>query len=245
MVTMERIATQIAALLGRHPSDGWAVLRAAREEHLLLTNNVGQGTADTPHAVWLLLALVWRQAVRDSLFLARDICALSFGHGFRSFLGAQSGVWPMPDDQTARLRQGTFGDLIATLIDWHRCGCPAEVLDRSATPLHHLTFGLREGVPFAELEFRATRLNEDGHQVVDTYFYGDPIPNPRDGYFAFLNADRLADIAKILGPLGVASGGGGLRLVRPRAIDEDAENDGEIEIAAAGTEERPAAEQIH
>jgi len=251
-VTLQILGMRIAQLLGRKETDGWVYVRCARELGLLPTGRAGRGgggapMGDTPHAVLLLLAMAWGGGVRESLIQASETCALVFRDAVRNFVCA-GGIVPWPfENQSETLDGRTFGDAVANLINLHRAGIPEEewLLDRSVKP-HRLHFGTMEGVSFAKFERRSPGPNEDGHIIIDEFnFASAPAPGSRIERTQSLAIDLLEDVAKFLGPLEFASGGGGLRISAPQMVDEDAENDGEIEIAAAGTEERRAAGRIH
>ena len=83
MATVQHLSMEIARLIGRPESEGWAFWRTARDHHMIPLGTAGRGgigraVAGTPQAVLLLLAMVWGGGIQDSLSRAAKICALPF-----------------------------------------------------------------------------------------------------------------------------------------------------------------------
>jgi hypothetical protein len=236
------LATDIGRWLGQHVVAPTLTLRL-RQSGLCEAGRAGAGgvgaPANTAIATLLLLAIALGSDAKKALRQASALHRLAFTAGYRNYIGP-AGAVSLPFDPTP-MQAYSFGETLESIINAHRLGHSLDDIQRAqvdqATRLSGIRFGTTGGSVFAQIERTSLAPNEDGAILLDAFTF-TAAPDRRvadDAIYlqrlVFFDASILARVAKALGPLPIASSGGGEPVTD--ALPDDPADEELLPIAAS------------
>jgi hypothetical protein len=246
LASIRTLAAGIAELLGRPSNEGWIFTRRFQEAGLFPIGRGGVGGSGAPRAgtsesVLLALAVASNLPAKQAVEFAAQVAALPLVLPMiykRDASSANITRWPW-DNQLADYAL-TFGGMLAAIVNGLRSG---QWLSADECEAERVVFVSGDAIIFGEIHGREIP-HPDGGAGWFIASYGRQIDAPAAPHAGavqrVLPVSLFGEVAKLLGPLSAATGGGGEDL----AEDDDELAEDTAPLAASPIPD-PLSEELH